>query len=144
MKYSLSELDVSIENNNFTPESVKIDLSNEFYSIKGSLKFINIEAFPKTLFRPGIMGPFSFVPSMECYHGVVNIHHEIQGAFMINNELVDFSGGYGYIEKDWGKSFPNWYVWMQSNHFKKKDASLMFSVVTYLFWGQVLLVLFHF
>ena len=58
--------------------------------------------------RPGVMGPFSFVPFMECYHGVVNIDHKISGSLMINNEEIDFTDGYGYIEKDWGKSFPNW------------------------------------
>ncbi|MCK7537696.1 MAG: tocopherol cyclase family protein [Marinilabiliales bacterium] len=33
-------------------------------------------------------------------------------------KMADFSGGRGYIEKDWGHSFPSAYVWMQSNHFQ--------------------------
>jgi len=42
---------------------------------------------------------------------------------------LNFSGGKGYIEKDWGRSFPRAYVWMQTNHFGSTDrASLMASV----------------
>lgn len=126
--YSETKLYANIAGNRFKRDSININLKNDEYSVRGCLDFHKIQPFPKTLLRPGIMGPFSFVPLMECYHGIVNIHHEIKGSLMINDELVDFTGGYGYIEKDWGKSFPNWYVWMQSNHFKNKDASLMFSI----------------
>lgn len=127
-RFSQDTLDVSVENNHFKKSSISVDLKNEQNSVIGDLEFYDIEAFPKTIFRPGIMGPFSFVPTMECYHGVVNIHQKIRGSLMINDKLVDFTGGYGYIEKDWGKSFPKWWVWMQSNHFKQTDVSLMFSI----------------
>lgn len=127
-KYSKSELDVEIERNRFTQNGIDIHLASESYPVEGKLDFKDIEAFPKTLTRPGIMGPFSFVPFMECYHGVVNIHHRIEGSLIINNKEVDFTDGYGYIEKDWGRSFPKWWVWLQCNHFNRKDASLMFSI----------------
>lgn len=34
----------------------------------------------------------------------------------------------GYIEKDWGCSFPKSYIWCQANCFKKIDASFMLSI----------------
>lgn len=126
--YSEKALDVTIAGNNFTNNKIDINLINDEFPVSGSLEFYDIVPFPKTLTRPGVMGPFSFVPFMECYHGVVNIHHEIKGSLMINGKLVDFTDGYGYIEKDWGKSFPKWYVWIQSNHFKENDVSMMFSI----------------
>ena len=126
--YSERELDVSIGKNRFTKEGIEIHLGDKEYPVEGSLKFYDIESFPKKLYSPGIMGPFSFVPFMECYHGVVNIHQKIDGKLIINNREVDFTDGYGYIEKDWGRSFPKWWVWMQCNHFKEKDVSLMFSI----------------
>jgi hypothetical protein len=43
---------------------------------------------------------------------------------------VDFNGGKGYIEKDWGSSFPKSYVWLQSNHFSQ-EGSLFFS------WAEI-------
>lgn len=126
--YLEDKLEISVEKNLFKKDGLSVNLGSNKSSIKGSLEFIDIQSFPKTLLRPNIMGPFSFVPNMECYHGVVNIHHKIKGSLAINGKLVDFTDGYGYIEKDWGRSFPKWYVWMQSNHFEKNDASLMFSI----------------
>jgi len=35
---------------------------------------------------------------------------------------------YGYIEKDWGTSFPKSYVWCQANNFKEKNTSLFLSI----------------
>lgn len=126
--YSEKELDVIIDENRFTQMGIEIHLQNQNYPVQGKLKFNDIEPFPKTLTRPGIMGIFSFVPFMECYHGVVNIHQKIEGSLLINHKEVDFTDGYGYIEKDWGRSFPKWWVWVQCNHFKEKDISLMFSI----------------
>jgi len=32
------------------------------------------------------------------------------------------------MEKDWGKSFPLYLIWLQSNHFDTPETSLMLSV----------------
>ncbi len=122
------KVDLHIDTNHFTREGLNINLKDAQYPVYGKLKFKNQEPFPRTFLRPGIMGLFSYVPFMECYHGVVNIHHEIEGRLNINGKDVDFTNGYGYIEKDWGRSFPKWWVWMQSNHFEEENVSLMFSV----------------
>lgn len=53
--------------------------------------------------------------------------HALDGTLNIDKKVIDFSGGKGYIEKDWGKSFPREYVWMQSNHFGNAGTSFMFS-----------------
>jgi len=75
------------------------------------------------------MGWYSFVPFMECYHGVVSMHHELDGQLTVRGETIDFSGGYGYIEKDWGTSFPSSWIWLQSNHLERDTpTSLMVSI----------------
>ena len=43
---------------------------------------------------------------------------------------IDFTGGRGYIEKDWGQSFPTGYIWMQSNHFDTMGTCLTGSIAT--------------
>ncbi len=126
--FSEEDLDVSIGKNRFTQTGIDIDLSDRDYPVEGSLKFTDIVEFPKKKTRPGIMGPFSFVPYMECYHGVVNIDQRLEGSLEINGRKVDFTDGHGYIEKDWGRSFPKWWIWLQSNNFQDKDVSLMFAV----------------
>lgn len=46
----------------------------------------------------------------------------------VGDKIIDFNGGRGYIEKDWGRSFPSAYVWMQSNHFSTPGISVKASV----------------
>jgi tocopherol cyclase len=121
---SKSEFEVEIENNAFTRNKLKLDL----LKLKGELKFQNQVPWPSSLLSPGIMGPFSFVPFMECYHGILSLDHSIEGALETDGRTVDFSGGRGYMEKDWGSSFPSAYFWMQSNHFSKPGISVKASV----------------
>lgn len=107
---------VQLAGNQFSVNSLRLDLPQ----LQGELHWQDRYPWPKMLGAPGIMGWYSFVPFMECYHGVVSLHHTLQGQLHVHGEQVDFSGGKGYIEKDWGESFPNSWIWMQTNHF---DAS---------------------
>ena len=115
---------VSIENNHFSEDSVSLDLPE----LKGKLCFSGNVPWPKPWYSPGIMGPYSFVPFMECYHGIVSMDHSISGKLKHNSDIIDFSGGRGYIEKDWGSSFPEGYIWIQSNHFREPGISIKTSV----------------
>lgn len=119
---------VTIGKNTFSESGIQLDLKNEHSSLSGELQFTNIDPYPKSLFHPGIMGPFSFIPGMECYHGVVNINHKINGSLFRNGIQIDMTGGEGYIEKDWGRSFPDAWIWVQANHFEEAGASFLFSV----------------
>jgi hypothetical protein len=74
------------------------------------------------------MGWYAWVPFMECYHGVLSLDHAIDGALQVQNRSIDMSGGRGYIEKDWGRSFPSAWVWFQTNHFAQPGTSLTASV----------------
>jgi hypothetical protein len=127
-KADKNRFDVSIGGNHFSDKGMDISLGNDHFTICGSLRFDHIEKYPKSLFSPGIMGPFSFIPNMECYHGIVNIRHTIIGGLRINGAPFNLTGGEGYIEKDWGRSFPQSWIWLQANHFQGAGASFMFSV----------------
>jgi len=50
------------------------------------------------------------------------------GSIDINNNIINFDNDMGYIEKDWGNSFPKSYIWCQGNNFKSSNASFMLSV----------------
>jgi tocopherol cyclase len=43
----------------------------------------------------------------------------------VGGRRVDFSGGSGYIEKDWGRSFPRAWIWAQSNTFTQPGTSFL-------------------
>jgi hypothetical protein len=116
--------DLRIGNNRFKSNSIKLDLPE----IKGKLLFSDLTPWSKSFFSPGIMGPFSFLPFMECYHGILSMNHKITGELIIGKKKINFDKGKGYTEKDWGHSFPLGYIWMQSNHFNKKNISFKLSV----------------
>jgi hypothetical protein len=82
------------------------------------------------------MGWYSYMPFMECYHGIVSANHFLKGRLTYNQDAIDFSGGKGYIEKDWGTSFPEAWIWLQCNHFPSEDASLFISVAKIPWMGR--------
>lgn len=114
----------SIAGNHFSTNMVHLELP----ALSGELHFSGMVPWPKPWYSPGIMGPYAFVPFMECYHGIVSMDHSIGGKLLLDGEDVNFSGGRGYTEKDWGRSFPRAYIWMQSNHFSRPGVSLKVSV----------------
>lgn len=65
---------------------------------------------------------------MECYHGVVSLDHGIEGELRINDRRISFDEGRGYTEKDWGRSFPSSWIWLQCNHFQTPGSSFTGSV----------------
>jgi hypothetical protein len=118
------KFEVCIQSNKFSAQGIELNLPD----IKGQVKFSETVPWPKPFYSPGIMGPFSFVPFMECYHGIVSMDHKLTGSLNLGDSEIDFTGGRGYIEKDWGRSFPSAYIWMQSNHFSKPGISIKLSV----------------
>lgn len=143
-KFNKDKFEIEIGDNYFSDKEIRLFIKDDVLSIQGRLKFENIIAYPKTIWRPGVMGPYTFIPFMECYHGIVNIHHDIYGQLNIDGSEIDFSNGYGYIEKDWGRSFPEAWIWLQSNHFKKDDVSVMFSLAKIPWLGRYFMGLISF
>jgi len=118
------KFELEIAGNHFSNCRILLDIPE----IKGELTFNGNVGWPRKWYSPGIMGPYSFVPLMECYHGILSMDHIIKGSLRIGHEEIDFTDGRGYIEKDWGKSFPSAYIWLQTNHFSKPGTSLKVSV----------------
>ncbi len=127
-RYSEKILDVTIGGSTFKREGLDINACSDINQITGSLKFSGLSPWPVKPGSPGAMGWYAFVPFMQCYHGVVSMDHEIYGSISINGKSINMDGGRGYIEKDWGKSFPRYHIWMQTNHFDVGGASLMCSI----------------
>lgn len=122
--------DVTIKNSHFQVERLQLNIDDALGKISGELRFRKQHPWPITVFAPGVMGPFGWLPFMECYHGICSLDHTIEGTLTIYGEDIDFTGGRGYMEKDWGQSFPTGYVWQQSNHFEAIGTSLTASFAT--------------
>jgi hypothetical protein len=122
------EFDIRIGPNRFTRHQIELHIDDELRKVEGVVDMGAGEGWPVTLTAPGVMGWFGWVPIMECYHGILSFDHTIAGALTVDGERLDFSGGRGYIEKDWGQSFPGGWVWMQTNHFSTPGVSFSASI----------------
>jgi len=135
IKYPLEEfawdkrkLFLKVGSSTFTDSGIILDIENETMKLAGQIDFSNVIRYPKSILAPGIMGWYSFIPFMECNHGIVSVNHDLKGGISINGNKIEFTGGKGYIEKDWGTSFPEAWIWIQSNNFKEHDTSFSFSI----------------
>ena len=127
---STSSYDLQIGSNYFSPKRMIIDIDSKDLIINGKITADNLKPWPVTLFEPGCMGWYAYIPTMECFHGILSMNHSLSGKLMLNDSTYNFSNGRGYIEKDWGRNFPKDWIWAQANHFSKTDASITASLAT--------------
>lgn len=112
--------EVSIGNNHFTKEGIILDIDKDNVKLKGEIKFGEFNKL-----KHDIMGPFKYIPFMECRHQVVSIKHKISGILNLNGKELNFYDSYGYIEGDRGRSFPKVYSWSEALF---DNGSIMLSI----------------
>jgi tocopherol cyclase len=134
--FSRKEFAIKIENNYFSDDLISLNIQEDDLKINGQVKMEGITPYTHKKKSPAIMGWYRFVPFMECYHGVVSLTHQLTGKIQMNEKVMDFDRGKGYIEKDWGESMPESWIWMQSNHFSNTKSSFMLSVANIPWLGK--------
>jgi RNAse (barnase) inhibitor barstar len=122
--------EVRIGNNVFSQKGIEISLSDKTIVLEGQLTYGPFKSIEKTILNPNAMGWFAYIPKMKCNHGIVSMDHSVDGVLKYNEESLSFNRDRGYIEKDWGSSFPERYIWMQGNHFEKNGGSFMCSIAS--------------
>lgn len=83
---------------------------------------------------PGIMGWYSYMPFMQCYHGLVSMDHRVSGKVRIGDNQYQLNSAKCYVEKDWGVSFPKAWIWNQCNTFSENDELSIFASVAHIPW----------
>jgi len=139
-EFSYTPFYIKIGDNFFSKNSIHIDINDQTQNLNvfGDIKYSNHKNIYTNLLNPNIMGPFSYVPFMECNHAIVTMNSRADGLITINNKSIKFDNSIGYIEKDWGTSFPKSYIWCQGNNFKNSNVSFMVSI------ADIPFKLFHF
>lgn len=112
--------EIWIGNNRFGKEGVFLDIHESGFRAEGAVRF---GAF--TPIRYDIMGPFRYVPFMQCRHSVFSMRHRADGQIRVNGVPYVFREAVGYLEGDRGHSFPKEYVWTQCSF---PEGALMLSV----------------
>ena len=111
-------------------QNLNLSINTKDISIHGNIVFKNLVKWPNSIINPGSMGFYNYLKFMECYSQVCALNGSIVGNLNINDTNIDFTGGKVYIEKNWGRSFPSSWLWIQSNSFKSRKASITCSVGT--------------
>ncbi|MEZ4590144.1 MAG: tocopherol cyclase family protein [Chloroflexota bacterium] len=126
--------EVHIGASRFTPQALSLLIDRPDQKMEADLQFGGGQPWPVSVGSPGIMGWYAWVPTMECYHGVLSFDHTIYGTMRVNGRRLDFSGGRGYIEKDWGQSFPSAWIWLQTNHFEHSPRTSLTASIAMIPW----------
>ncbi|MEG1311807.1 MAG: tocopherol cyclase family protein [Romboutsia sp.] len=129
-KFNNKNFKIGIKSNVFSLDKINLNLKYKNKTIRGNLSFKNTIRWKDNLINPGSMGFYNYLSFMECYSQVCILNGDIIGKLEINGEIIDFTGGKVYIEKNWGKSFPKSWVWIQSNNFKNPTISITCSLAT--------------
>lgn len=119
---------IKIGSNTFSKDGINIDINSGNVNISGKIEYSDNKNIKTTNLSPNIMGPFSYIPFMECNHAILSMQNKARGEIEINNKKLKFEDGIGYIEKDWGTSFPKDYIWCQGNNFENPNTSLLLAI----------------
>lgn len=118
--FQRTKKNIFIGENRFGRAGIRLAIHTPQLDVKGKLAF-----GPLCPLKYDIMGPFAFVPFMECRHSVWSMRHSVRGNVYINGQKYSFRNAWGYWEGDRGRSFPKEYVWTQCCF---PDGALMLSV----------------
>lgn len=142
--YTNNPFSIRIGDNIFSKEGFSVNiykknLDGKVFEIKGNLKYTENIEIEKNILSPNIMGPFAYIPFMECNHGCISLDSKINGELKINRadkiKKIDFNNGKGYIEKDYGTSFPKNWVWIQANSSDNLNIQFFLSIAKIPFLG---------
>ena len=121
---------IEMGENHFNMDSIKVCIKDPI-AINMHIQLGDFHYLHSSLFAPTIMGPFSYIPRMECVHTIYSLHHKVIGKIEVDKQDLPVYNAIGYIEKDRGTSFPTTYLWLQSNHLcNQKKASLFLSIAS--------------
>jgi tocopherol cyclase len=129
-RYSCRDFRVEIGDNIFCEEGVKVDVGEGASRFQAEISFAGQQVIQPWIGAPSIMGWYRYAPFMETYHGLVSMDHRLNGQASYGGKPIDYNGGHGYTEKDWGHTMPRSWIWMQSNNFETPGVSFMASIAT--------------
>ena len=124
---SKNSREIRIDKNRFSHDGITLDIQTPELQVSGNLQFGSFSPI-----KYDIMGPFRYIPFLQCRHSVFSMKHPVNGELMINGRCYRFADSDGYLEGDRGRSFPREYVWTQCFF---PEGSLMLSVADVPFGG---------
>lgn len=101
-------LQIRVGDNIFSENGIRLSICNEQLTLRGIIHYRELSPV-----SGDIMGPFAYIPGMECSHSIISMSHSLYGSVILNGETYCLDKGKGFIESDKGSSFPSSYFWAQ-------------------------------
>lgn len=127
LKWQKEPFVLQIGKNELSEKRMKLDLQVEGVAVKGDFEFGPFTPIRTSFLKPNIMGWLTPFPN-ECNHSIISMYHSVNGNLSIGNDSWEIGDADGYIEKDWGTSFPREYVWVHANGWDR--SAVVFSYAT--------------
>ena len=125
--YQRLDQDICIAGCRFGKERLCLGIHSSGLHASGAVGF-----GPLTPIRYDIMGPFRYVPFLQCRHRIFSMRHTVNGTLSVNGTPYVFQNALGYMEGDRGYSFPRKYLWTQCSF---PQGALMLSIADIPFGG---------
>ena len=125
--FNNKHFNIDVNNSSFSLDKIILNI-NSLQQVRGELAFSNLHTWQDSLYSPGSMGYFNFVPFLQCYSQVCVMDMFVDGELIIDGESYIFNKGKGYVEKNWGGAFPYSWIWIQSNSFTTERVALSCSI----------------
>jgi tocopherol cyclase len=118
LRYELSDfscgmrtLNIRVEESSFSLCAARLNLCQDNFSLTGLLYFDRVRTYPGGC----SMGLAAHLPRLECYTQICALDGRVNGQINLGGERIDITDGRLYVEKNWGRSFPKRYTWMQGH-----------------------------
>lgn len=126
---STKEFYIRVGRNSFAEDFIELYIDTPGRRVQGELRLSEHVRWMDGYLRReprwgGLLGqnlPYNWF----CY----SLDHSVRGRLEVDGRLVDFSGGRGYLEKEWGTALPDASLLLQTNHFESAGAGLAVIVV---------------
>ena len=82
------------------------------------------------------MGYTYFIPNLPCYHSVLNSAQSVSGEIQHKGVRYTLNHEIGYLEKNWGTTFPESYFWVHAVDPNNPAISLLFSRAKIVWLGK--------
>lgn len=132
LKINEEAFNFSIRNNEFSQNGIYIKEND----CEVDLTFSDFTFWNRTYLNPSIMGVLAYVPFVECKHDIISPSLTVLGHANLKAETLIFDNTSGYIDKNWGRSFPKDYFWGHISNFENPSVSIQFAKAKpkWLFW----------
>lgn len=98
---------------------------------------LTISTDKHSTFKQKTMGNFYLIRGLPCYHCVIQNNSNVSGEIAINQMHYKLTNANGYLEKNWGTSFPDNYIWLHAIELNNPDNQLLFSQADIIYRNKI-------